>query len=306
MSSGRVGKAWLISFRAIQLLEESPLLKIEDILPFFPPFTSLDSIKNEICSALESYSGRIDQLRQDMQNATESADRIKEDIKRLETRFVTVDRDEACSRCGKLLLIRQFYVFPCQHVFHADCLITLVSLIMSCLKCAKGSQAKEYLPSTTLRRIIYLQNEIIRLSKPLKQLQTPASRALLSTKDDSSDTISITSRVDPAQESLLLGGPKRLLAAGDKLRELIVPDVLASAVSVMGLGGTATSKKKGLTAADPRDQNKVEKLRAELDALVAAGCPLCEVSAQLVLLIPADVPAGIGHHDRQALHYRAG
>jgi hypothetical protein len=144
-------------------------------------------------------------------------------------------------------------------------------------------QAKEYLPSTTLRRIIYLQNEIIRLSKPLRQLQNPASRALLSSasKDDASDTISITSRADPAaatQESLLLGGPKRLLAAGDKLREMIVPDVLASAVSVIGLGGSAAGgKKKGLTAADPRDQNKVEKLRGELDALVAAGCPLCEV-----------------------------
>jgi hypothetical protein len=117
----------LTSRSAIQLLEESPLLKIEDILPYFPPFTSLDSIKNEICSALEAYSVRIDELRQDMQDATDSADQIKEDIKKLETRFVTVDRDEACSRCGKLLLVRQFYVFPCQHVFHADCLIALVS-----------------------------------------------------------------------------------------------------------------------------------------------------------------------------------
>lgn len=81
-----------------------------------------------------------------------------------------------------------------------------------------------------------------------------------------------------------MGGPKRLLAAGDKLRELIVPDVLAAAVSVIGLGGATNgaSKKKGLTAADPRDQNKVEKLRSELDALVAAGCPLCEVSARSV------------------------
>lgn len=145
-------------------------------------------------------------------------------------------------------------------------------------------QAKEYLPSTTLRRIIYLQNEIIRMSKSPKQLQNPATRALLSSasKDDASDTISITSRTDPAaQESLLLGGPKRLLAAGDKLREMIVPDVLASAVSVIGLGGNGSSgnKKKGLTAADPRNQNKVEKLRSELDALVAAGCPLCEVSS---------------------------
>ncbi|KAJ9093867.1 hypothetical protein QFC21_006240 [Naganishia friedmannii] len=260
---------------AIQLLEESPLLKIEDILPYFPPFTSLDSIKNEVCGALESYSVRIDHLRQEMQGATDSANQIKEDIKNLENRFVTVDRDEACSRCGKMLLIRQFYVFPCQHVFHADCLIAL---------------AKDYLPSATLRRIIYLQNEIIRLSKPLKQAQSSGPRGLLSTTSNASnsnDTISITSRVDPpTQENLLLGGPKRLLAAGDRLRELIVPDVLASAISVIGSGGapsdSTSSKKKGLAAADPRDQNKVEKLRGELDDLVAAGCPLCEGSVTTI------------------------
>ncbi|KAJ9114050.1 hypothetical protein QFC22_005870 [Naganishia vaughanmartiniae] len=260
---------------AIQLLEESPFLKIEDILPYFPPFTSLDSIKNEVCGALESYSVRIDSLRQEMQDATDSANQIKEDIKNLENRFVTVDRDEACSRCGKMLLIRQFYVFPCQHVFHADCLIAL---------------AKDYLPSATLRRIIYLQNEIIRLSKPFKQALAPTPRGLLSTTNNASssnDTISITSRVDPpTQENLLLGGPKRLLAAGDRLRELIVPDVLASAISVIGSGGASSdgmsSKKKGLTAVDPRDQNKVEKLRGELDDLVAAGCPLCEGSVTTI------------------------
>lgn len=83
-----------------------------------------------------------------------------------------------------------------------------------------------------------------------------------------------------------------------------MPDVLASAISVIGSGGGTndgqSSKKKALTAADPRDQNKVEKLRGELDDLVAAGCPLCEVREMfttnathtLTLLLPT----GIRHH----------
>lgn len=59
--------------------------------------------------------------------------------------------------------------------------------------------------------------------------------------------------------------------------------MLASAISVIGSGVAGdgmSSKKKGLTAADPRDQSKVESLRGELDDLVAAGCPLCEVCGQ--------------------------
>lgn len=110
----------------MKFLEQTDLLKIEDILPFFPDFTVIDDFKDEICNALEDYSAHIESLKAEMDEATKSADNIKADIENLKNRFITIDANERCSHCQTLLVTRQFYAFPCQHVFHADCLITLV------------------------------------------------------------------------------------------------------------------------------------------------------------------------------------
>lgn len=112
----------------MRLLDNTPLVKIEDILPFFPDFVVIDDFKEEICNALEGYSAHIEALKADMDEATKSAEAIKNDIKNLQNRFVTLEASEKCSICGLNLLTRQFYVFPCQHCFHADCLIGQVRL----------------------------------------------------------------------------------------------------------------------------------------------------------------------------------
>jgi len=110
----------------MRFLESTNLLKIEDILPFFPDFVVIDDFKEEICTALEGYTAHIEELKAEMDEATKSAESIKNDIADLKNRFVTVGADERCSSCLYPLFTRQFYVFPCQHTFHADCLIGMV------------------------------------------------------------------------------------------------------------------------------------------------------------------------------------
>ena len=122
--------AFYIIVRAMMFLENADLLKIEDILPFFPDFVVIDDFKEEIAHALEGYSAKIDSLKAEMDEATKTAEVIKQDITALKNRFITIDANELCSRCRSLLLTRQFYVFPCHHTFHADCLISLVSSII--------------------------------------------------------------------------------------------------------------------------------------------------------------------------------
>ena len=111
---------------AMQFLENTDLLKVEDILPFFPDFVVIDDFKEEICTALEGYSAHIDALKADMDETTKNAEAIKKDIAALQNRFITIDIKEKCVVCELSLLTRQFYVFPCHHTFHADCLIGLV------------------------------------------------------------------------------------------------------------------------------------------------------------------------------------
>ncbi|XP_028755584.1 vacuolar sorting protein 18 [Neltuma alba] len=131
--------------KAIAFLKETDgLLKIEDILPFFPDFALIDDFKEAICSSLEDYNKQIEQLKQEMNDATHGADNIRSDINALAQRYAIIDRDEECGVCRRKILtagreygtargftsvgpMPPFYVFPCGHAFHAQCLIAHVT-----------------------------------------------------------------------------------------------------------------------------------------------------------------------------------
>lgn len=70
---------------------------------------------------------------------------------------------------------------------------------------------------------------------------------------------------------------RNILSAGDKLRELVVPDTLVTLVTApvgwipgIGLGG---GRRNGT---DPELGKKAEKLRTELENVLSSNCPLCE------------------------------
>lgn len=68
---------------------------------------------------------------------------------------------------------------------------------------------------------------------------------------------------------------RNILSAGDRLRDLIVPDALASIVTapagwIPGIGGG------GRRAGEKDAGQRAEKLRRELEEVLAGSCPLCE------------------------------
>ncbi|XP_078436870.1 zinc ion binding protein isoform X2 [Wolffia australiana] len=131
--------------RAIAFLKETDgLLKIEDILPFFPDFALIDDFKEAICSSLEDYNKQIERLKEEMNDATSGAENIRNDINALVQRYAVIDRDEECGSCRRKILgaggvprmaagyfstsaMAPFYIFPCGHAFHVECLIAHIT-----------------------------------------------------------------------------------------------------------------------------------------------------------------------------------
>ncbi|KAI5123557.1 hypothetical protein M0805_003376 [Coniferiporia weirii] len=254
---------------AMAFLDNTDLLKIEDILPFFPDFVVIDDFKEEICTALEGYSAHIDALKVEMDDTTKNAEAIKADINALRNRFVTIDAGDRCTECHFPLLVRQFYVFPCQHTFHVDCLIGL---------------AKEYLSAAALRRIISLQNELLKTTQqiPMDRPNIAAPTAGLPVNVGPRSTgqrALLSANFAPVQNGTRAANSlgRNILSAGDKLRDLIVPESLASVVSA---GMWSTGLDRMWNVGDKRGGDdmtrRVEKAREELDELLAGSCPLCE------------------------------
>ncbi|PTB36489.1 uncharacterized protein TrAFT101_010374 [Trichoderma asperellum] len=125
---------------AIEFLKRCDLLRIEDLIPFFPDFVVIDDFKEEICEALEDYSRNIDNLKKEMDESSQTAANIKLDIAALDHRYAIVEPGEKCYVCGLPLLSRQFFVFPCQHSFHSDC---MGRKVLEQAGVAKSSRIKE-------------------------------------------------------------------------------------------------------------------------------------------------------------------
>lgn len=109
-----------------EIFNRCELLKIEDLLPLFPDFTEIDEFKAEIIASMESYNHNINQLNKDMDESVVLAKSIREEIGKYEKGFALVEPGEQCFLCCFPLVTRRFYVFPCQHTFHCDCLLEAV------------------------------------------------------------------------------------------------------------------------------------------------------------------------------------
>lgn len=106
---------------ATDLLRECRSLKIEDILPFFPDYKTIDFFKDAIRQSLREYRDKITSLKDGTYDTI--ADEIRTEIKAFKNRYSIIKVGQRCEICARSLLSRTFYVFPCGHLFHSDCII---------------------------------------------------------------------------------------------------------------------------------------------------------------------------------------
>jgi len=110
----------------MEFMHRCPSIKIEDILPFFPDFVTIDHFKSAICESLQQYSSHIAELKKDMEDATAAAEVIRTEIASSKARYQFVRAGDRCSCCSDFLLSRPFHLFSCCHRVHTDCLLDQV------------------------------------------------------------------------------------------------------------------------------------------------------------------------------------
>lgn len=96
------------------LLEECPLLSIEDILPLCPDFVVIETFKNEIVKSLQDYDGDLDAIKAEMADYSKSVANIRQEMANLHAEPVVMPPDTLCALSGKPVLKPQagaFYYF---------------------------------------------------------------------------------------------------------------------------------------------------------------------------------------------------
>ena len=162
---------------------DSDLLKIEDILPLFPNFETIDQFKQPIISSLDRYNNRLNDLKSEMKDASKSIDEIREDLAKYRTRCIgTIDSNASCSLCDQTLMLQPiFYVFPCEHYFHSDCLSSYVQQIIK----INGNETTNNKNSTMTKTI----DTINRLQSIIASGVAPPSRDMDSIQQELDDLL---------------------------------------------------------------------------------------------------------------------
>ena len=112
--------------KAMEFLHDlNDTIAIEDVLPYFPDFVTIDQFKDAIRGSLAAYTDKIQLLKENIDQAASSAQLIRADIQQIRQKSININVNDSCSECRYRLMTRRFYVFPCSHKFHSDCLFTV-------------------------------------------------------------------------------------------------------------------------------------------------------------------------------------
>lgn len=105
-------------------VKESETIAVPDLLPLLPDFSTITLFKRAICTTLQDYTDVLEGLKEEMREAAENLDEIKDDLKDWRKESVSVSTSSRCSLCRQNVFFTRFYAFPCQHLFHAKCIAT--------------------------------------------------------------------------------------------------------------------------------------------------------------------------------------
>ncbi|CAK9294410.1 unnamed protein product [Gordionus sp. m RMFG-2023] len=106
------------------LVNECDALTIEDILPFFPDFQTIDHFKEPVMMSVKDYNSHLKILQEEMEECTKGCDELRADIQEYTDRCMMVRSEDLCSSCQRpLLTSAYFHLFQCLHYFHTVCLV---------------------------------------------------------------------------------------------------------------------------------------------------------------------------------------
>lgn len=111
---------------ALVVMNESKLIKMEELLPFFNEQESISTFKEDICKSLSMYKARIDELNNELNESKMSQELVKKELRTIKERCIEIEGMQTCDICLKPVMKSAFYVFPCAHTFHRECLLKVI------------------------------------------------------------------------------------------------------------------------------------------------------------------------------------
>ena len=109
---------------ALEAMNESGVLKIEDVLPHIMGNIKIEVFKKEITNCINIYENNIQELKKDIANYNKTAENIKSDIYKVKKKHMEIKYKQCiCEICNMTIKDDNIFIFPCGHLFDSGCII---------------------------------------------------------------------------------------------------------------------------------------------------------------------------------------
>lgn len=111
---------------ALNFIRVYSRLKVEDLLEKFPKEARVEDMKEHLCKCLEDYELKIQSLRNTIEKNSHNAEQLRNQKRNQRNKHITINPSQCCDICYATVFDREFYIFPCMHAFHRECISAIM------------------------------------------------------------------------------------------------------------------------------------------------------------------------------------
>lgn len=109
--------------KGLDIMKESKILKIEDILPHITEKIKIEVFKTQISDCIKEYENNIKTLKEDINGYKDASENIKNDINKIKKKSMEIKKNAGkCDICRKIIQDKNIFIFPCGHLFDMFCI----------------------------------------------------------------------------------------------------------------------------------------------------------------------------------------
>ena len=109
--------------KALDIMKESKILKIEDVLPKISDTIKIEEFKKQISNCIDEYESNIKKLKEDISSYNKTAENIKSDIYKVQKKSMEIQYSNCkCDICQGFIKDKNIFLFPCGHMFDMNCI----------------------------------------------------------------------------------------------------------------------------------------------------------------------------------------
>ena len=109
--------------KALEVMKESKVLKIEDVLPYITDSIKIEEFKKQISNCINEYETNIKKLKKDINDYNKISENIKNDISKVKKHSMDLPYSNSkCEICQGYIKDKRIFLYPCGHKFDMNCI----------------------------------------------------------------------------------------------------------------------------------------------------------------------------------------